>query len=144
MEPNPWESWTWRGILEQSFWRLTLLDAYLAGGYLCPKLLTFEQGGQKGSSWSWKINPKKRSVNPAKLSLEKWNLSLDKSGSPWEEASRAHCTSFCLPLTSLNEGERFDIVYELVKWLSLLYSIVMCPLWLGQNIIMQKLNKHFK
>jgi hypothetical protein len=35
-------NWNWRVILEQSCWRLTLLEAHLAGGYLCPKLLTFE------------------------------------------------------------------------------------------------------
>jgi hypothetical protein len=35
-------NWNWRAILEQSCWRLTLLEAQLAGGYLCPKLLTFE------------------------------------------------------------------------------------------------------
>ncbi len=28
-----------KGILEQSCWRFTLLEAHLAGGYLCPKLL---------------------------------------------------------------------------------------------------------
>jgi len=31
-----------RVILEQSCWRLTLLETYFAGGYFYPKLLTFE------------------------------------------------------------------------------------------------------
>ncbi len=35
-------NWNWRVILEQSCCRLTLLEAHLAGGYLCHKLLTFE------------------------------------------------------------------------------------------------------
>jgi hypothetical protein len=35
-------NWNWRVILEPSCWRLTLLEAHLAGGYLCPKLFTFQ------------------------------------------------------------------------------------------------------
>jgi hypothetical protein len=35
-------NWNWRVILEKTCWRRTLLEAYLAGGYLCPKLLTSE------------------------------------------------------------------------------------------------------
>jgi len=63
-------NWNWRVILEPSCWRLTLLEAHLAGGYLCPKLLTFEPKVVKRFILELKGQSREVEGHPAKLSLE--------------------------------------------------------------------------
>jgi hypothetical protein len=104
-------NWNWRDVLEQSCCRLTYLEAHLAGGYLCPKLLTcepkvFERSILRSGGSSSKALPgavesilgqKRLSqkllklilelcrliLKPWRISLESWKLYLDHCDSSW-------------------------------------------------------------
>jgi hypothetical protein len=86
----------------EGYLRAIMLEAYLAGGYLCPKLLTLEPKVVKKAHPEAErsilrsghpakhpgavesiLGQKRLSLKLLKLILEPWRLILEHGGSPW-------------------------------------------------------------